>query len=1013
MRTFTRRQVLSAGALAVPLGLGGRPNEPTRTLATAARLQAEDLSAIAVVQTTRIGQLTGTTGATWPLLVDPVGWPLQTDTGRWNVIGVDEGANAKHSDGRTYFFFGDVATDQSGTPPENSDLVAWTDEPTLLRHGGHLAEGWTFQLPLTGPGVEGQPDWQFCLKCSALFWNGDARFKGRCPAGEAHDTFNLGLNFSLPFQPTSIAGQVGWRFCGKCAGLFWTDEQGRTGTCPAGGVHDPAGWTFVLPVAPASTGGQSDWRFCGNCHGLFWDGEASKGLCSGAPGGGFHLRAVLRDQTPAHPTQVGPFDPFRAADPIGYLGSFETPNGAFSFDGTMYVFGGFTEQKYGGRRRPGDPMTGDYLFSKRDPATPGPYATEFLFAPKLGWCATDEGRSTFESHAVLGLHFIVPHDLANPAGRLRSWRSCAKCEALFWDGDPSFKGVCQRGGAHEADPAIPAEFMLEADLPEDDQHQANWHRCRKCLALSWAGDPSDAGHCPAGGQHEPTEGALRVPHVFEDAHHQPFWRFCHKCFALYWDGSNTKGSCPKDHGPHEAAGYDFTLPHDLPEDATHQTNWQFCGKCNALFFDGYADKGVCPQDGGGHAKVEGTFAGSPWPATVFTLQHSLPAETPTQQTHWHYCGKCASLFFDGYAEKGVCPKDGGGHAAAGLEFALTHNPEVDANNRGAFRFCVRCHELVRTDQPSAAPWVAPTVVDNATHAVLRQDEGQGLVMLTYDGGYFRLLWMPLTPGTKPRFDTIRYYHAGQDRWSDTPDFSDGSWLFAHPQHRAHPDFVYTHVSATWLPGPGLWVVLYSAAWNGIGVYTGPINARFSPDLMTWSDDFPLFTPGEPGAYVPFMHDPNRPHPDGLWPNEPPADPKNEVQGWAYGAFIIERYTTWDAGSGALTLTYLMSTAAPYQVQVMQTTLRVPAFQPRTLVNPAASPGVAGAATPGATPVVGTPGATPVAATPGATPVVATEPPVPAPATVPATASATVPATEVPTAPATAPATAVPTTTPSG
>src|SRR4051794_25238102 len=98
----------------------------------------EQAMTIDVLNVHRIGQISGTTTGLWPLLVDPVGCPLLTDTGRWNVIGVDEGASAEHSDGRLYFFFGDVATDQSGNPPENADLVAWVNEPAPLRHGGHL-----------------------------------------------------------------------------------------------------------------------------------------------------------------------------------------------------------------------------------------------------------------------------------------------------------------------------------------------------------------------------------------------------------------------------------------------------------------------------------------------------------------------------------------------------------------------------------------------------------------------------------------------------------------------------------------------------------------------------------------------------------------------------------------------------------------------------------------------------------------------------------------------------------
>ena len=85
------------------------------------------MATIDVLDVRRVGQISGTTGYRWPHLVDPVGNPLLVDTGRWNVHGVDLGANAKHSDGRLYIFFGDVGTNMSNHPPQDSDLVAWTD----------------------------------------------------------------------------------------------------------------------------------------------------------------------------------------------------------------------------------------------------------------------------------------------------------------------------------------------------------------------------------------------------------------------------------------------------------------------------------------------------------------------------------------------------------------------------------------------------------------------------------------------------------------------------------------------------------------------------------------------------------------------------------------------------------------------------------------------------------------------------------------------------------------------
>ena len=296
----------------------------------------------------------------------------------------------------------------SNHPPQDSDLVAWTD-PELLWHGGHLAMGWNFTVPVT-VGQPGQPDWRFCRKCSVLYFAGEG-FDGKCSRGGAHSP--AGLNFTMAFEPTSVEGQHQWHRCKKCSILFYWEDEGdplTSGSCPAGGTHVRVDWRYVLPVTEAGSDGQPDWRFCANCHGLFWDGAASKGICSGAGGGGIHLHGVLDRDGKV-------FDPFTGPEPIGYLGRDETPNGAFSFDGTMYVFAGFPEPQYSHRNRGGEPLGGEYLFSKRDPSVPARYKLEFRLSPKLGWCTLDAARTTVDAHFVMGFRFVVSHSIAPSVSR--------------------------------------------------------------------------------------------------------------------------------------------------------------------------------------------------------------------------------------------------------------------------------------------------------------------------------------------------------------------------------------------------------------------------------------------------------------------------------------------------------------------------------------------------------------------------------------------------------------------
>ena len=137
------------------------------------------------------------------------------------------------------------------------------------------------------------------------------------------------------------------------------------------------------------------------------------------------------------------------------------------------------------------------------------------------------------------------------------------------------------------------------------------------------------------------------------------WRYCGKCHALYFDGFPDKGSCAAG-GGHNAAGFNFDLPHDLPPTPTAQDTWRYCEKCHALYFDGFPDKGSCAA-GGGHNAAGFNFA----------LPHDLPP-TPTAQDTWRYCEKCHALYFDGFPDKGSCAA-GGGHNAAGFNFILPHD----------------------------------------------------------------------------------------------------------------------------------------------------------------------------------------------------------------------------------------------------------------------------------------------------------------------------------------------------
>ena len=121
----------------------------------------------------------------------------------------------------------------------------------------------------------------------------------------------------------------------------------------------------MLPHDDTPVSGQREWRFCVKCNALFYNGySAFKGACSTREGGGFHLHPVMNGQD---------FDPFTVEGPIGVLPGDETPTGAFSYGGRVYVF-----IWIGRRNLDMAHPSGSYLVSKVDPGQPGPYREEFL-----------------------------------------------------------------------------------------------------------------------------------------------------------------------------------------------------------------------------------------------------------------------------------------------------------------------------------------------------------------------------------------------------------------------------------------------------------------------------------------------------------------------------------------------------------------------------------------------------------------------------------------------------------
>jgi hypothetical protein len=232
--------------------------------------------------------------------------------------------------------------------------------------------------------------------------------------------------------------------------------------------------------------------------------------------------------------------------------------------------------------------------------------------------------------------------------------------------------------------------------------------------------------------------------------------------------------CPRDSGNHEAMGFDFVLPHDIPANAQSQGDWRFCVNYHGLFWDGDpAFKGVCSHNGGDHSHCNVGYH--------FVPRRDVSGDA-LNQADWRFCLKCAGLFFAG-GDHGICKKDGRphDHGNVGFNFVLAHNPGEDRNNDSGWRFCRKCHGMVRANQNEHFSGVAAFKVDNARHGLLERT-GSGLVMISksfWKGNEgrpgFRLAWMPVRPFEEPKFQETLYYmglpaagrqiHSTRQRWS--------------------------------------------------------------------------------------------------------------------------------------------------------------------------------------------------------------------------------------------------------
>jgi hypothetical protein len=95
--------------------------------------------------------------------------------------------------------------------------------------------------------ITAQRNWRWCHKCAGLFYYGaTGNVNGKCPTGGTHENSGS-ADYALMGDPdgnfsVGVTAQRNWRWCHKCAGLFYHGATGNVnGQCPTGGTHENSG----------------------------------------------------------------------------------------------------------------------------------------------------------------------------------------------------------------------------------------------------------------------------------------------------------------------------------------------------------------------------------------------------------------------------------------------------------------------------------------------------------------------------------------------------------------------------------------------------------------------------------------------------------------------------------------------------------------------------------------------------------------------------------------------------
>jgi hypothetical protein len=151
------------------------------------------------------------------------------------------GVNLQTRPLRTFWPLGGPCGTRSAGPPRAKSSSS-SGNYTLCVDASPVNAGSPKQASVPPSALGWQAGWRYCAKCGVL-WMG-ANKGSKCPGNPSgHVSLGSGNYFLLlrngAQEEVGGLGQVGWRWCAKCQGLWFTGLPGSK--CPAdGGAHTAA-----------------------------------------------------------------------------------------------------------------------------------------------------------------------------------------------------------------------------------------------------------------------------------------------------------------------------------------------------------------------------------------------------------------------------------------------------------------------------------------------------------------------------------------------------------------------------------------------------------------------------------------------------------------------------------------------------------------------------------------------------------------------------------------------------